>query len=71
MSLKIIGGTSHPEFTKKVCEHLGIVETKTTFLTFSNDNQFITIDEPVRGEDVFVIQTQTPPLDKYLTELLF
>lgn len=68
--LKIIGGTSHPEFTKKICEHLKTSETKATFLTFSNDNQFITINEPVRGEDVFVIQTQTPPLDKYITELL-
>lgn len=67
--LKIIGGTSHPEFTKKICEYLKINETKATFLTFSNDNQFITIDEPVRGDDVFVIQTQTTPLDKYLTEL--
>lgn len=69
MKLKIIGGSSHKEFTKKVCENLGIIETKATFHTFSNDNQFISIDEPVRGDDVYVIQTQAPPGDKHLMEL--
>lgn len=70
MSLKIIGGSSHKEFTKKICEQLGIVETKTTSQIFSNDNRFVTIDEPVRGDDVFVIQTQALPLDTYVVELL-
>lgn len=68
--LKIIGGSSHKEFTKKICEHLGITETKTTSQIFSNNNRFITIDEPVRGDDVFVIQTQIAPVDVYVMELL-
>ena len=69
MTLRIIGGTSHKKFTQKVCEHLGVEETKTTIRTFSNDNQFVSIDEPIRGDDVFIIQTQVPPVDKYLMEL--
>ncbi len=70
MSLKIIGGSSHKQFTKKICEHLGIEETKTTSFTFSNENRFITVDEPVRGDDVFVIQSHTPPVDAHIMELL-
>jgi ribose-phosphate pyrophosphokinase len=70
MSLKIIGGSSHKDFTQKVCAHLGVVETKTTSLMFSNDNRFVTIDEPVRGDDVFVIQTPAPPADVHIMELL-
>lgn len=70
MQLKIIGGSSHKEFTKKICEHLAIPETKSTSFTFSNDNRFITIDEPVRGDDVFIIQTQMQPVDAHLVELL-
>lgn len=70
MTLKIIGGNSHKEFTKKICKHLGIAETKTTSQIFSNDNRFITIDEPVRGDDVFVIQTQAMPVDAHVMELL-
>lgn len=70
MNLKIIGGSSHKEFTKKICDSLGIEETKTSSIIFSNENRFITINEPVRGDDVFVIQTQTPPVDSNLFELL-
>ncbi len=69
MNLRIISGSSHQEFTKQVCEHLGVKETQTTIKTFSNDNLFVSIDEPVRGDDVFVIQTQSAPVDKHLMEL--
>jgi ribose-phosphate pyrophosphokinase len=68
--LKIIGGSSHKNFTEKICTHLNITETKTQSFKFSNDNRFVTIDEPVRGADVFVIQTQLPPTDDHLLELL-
>lgn len=69
MALKIIGGSSHKSFTKEVCSHLNIEETKSTSFPFSNDNRFVTIDEPVRGDDVFVIQTQASPVDAHLMEL--
>ncbi|MFH1947337.1 MAG: ribose-phosphate pyrophosphokinase [Candidatus Magasanikbacteria bacterium] len=70
MSLKIIGGSSHKHFTKKICEHLGVEETKSSSFTFSNEDRFITIDEPVRGDDVFVIQTHSSPVDTHIMELL-
>lgn len=68
--LKIIGGSSHKQFTKKICDYLGVAETKTQSFKFSNDNRFITIDEPVRGDDVFVIQTQLTPVNSHILELL-
>ncbi len=68
--LKIIGGSSHKEFTKKICEQLKISETKSNLFSFSNGNHFVTIDEPVRGDDIFVIQTQTRNCDSDLMELL-
>ena len=69
MNIKIIGGSSHSQFTQDICKHLGVEETKTTIKSFSNDNLFVSVDEAVRGDDVFVIQTQTPPVDKHLMEL--
>lgn len=69
MTLRIIGGSSHKKFTQEVCSHLGIEETKTIVQTFSNGNQFVRIEEPVRGDHIFVIQTQAPPVDKNLMEL--
>lgn len=70
MALKIIGGSSHKEFTKKICNYLNLTETKSTSVAFSNGNRFITIDEAVRGDDVFVIQTQAEPTDMHIIELL-
>lgn len=70
MSLRIIGGSSHPTFTKNVCEHLGIEETTSQSFLFSNGNRFIKIEEPVRGDDVYVIQTQAPSVDEHIMELL-
>ncbi len=70
MNLQVIGGSSHKDFTKKICDHLDIEEAKTTSIAFSNENQFVSIEEPVRGDDVFVIQTQFSPVDKHIMELL-
>ncbi|OGH79078.1 MAG: hypothetical protein A3G08_03255 [Candidatus Magasanikbacteria bacterium RIFCSPLOWO2_12_FULL_47_9b] len=70
MALNIIGGSSHKIFTQKICSFLGVEETKTTSKIFKNDNIFVTIDEPIRGNDVFVIQTQAYPVNTHLMEML-
>ena len=70
MKLKIIGGSSHKKFTAKICKYLGIKETKSTSKIFSNGNRFLSVDEPVRGDDVYVIQTQLDPVDSNLMEML-
>jgi len=70
MNLKIIGGSSHKDFTQKICQHLNTEETKSNSFKFSNNNRFVTIDEAIRGDDVFVIQTSTFTVDEDLMELL-
>lgn len=70
MKLRIIGGSSHKEFTTAICRHLGVTETMSVSKCFSNQNRFVAIEEPVRGDDVYVIQTQSPPVDAHLMELL-
>ncbi|MBI4993211.1 MAG: ribose-phosphate pyrophosphokinase [Candidatus Magasanikbacteria bacterium] len=70
MPLKIISGSSHKNFARKIFAHLGIAETKITSKIFSNENRFVTIDEAVRGDDMFVIQTQATPVDSHVMELL-
>jgi len=70
MTLRIIGGSSHKQFTQAICKHLGVKKTEMTSKVFSNDNRFVTINEPVRGDDVFVIQTQRAPVDSHIMEML-
>ena len=69
MTLRIIGGSSHTQFTSAVCTHLGIKETPTTSKVFDNDNRFVTVEDAVRGDDVYIIATQARPVDAHLMEL--
>ncbi|OGH95134.1 MAG: hypothetical protein A2538_03415, partial [Candidatus Magasanikbacteria bacterium RIFOXYD2_FULL_41_14] len=68
--LKIFSASSHPQFAQKICENLGTELSRSESFVFSNDNRFVTIEEPVRGDDVFVIQTSCEPVDAHIVELL-
>lgn len=70
MSLKIFSGSSHPKFAASVCGHLNVPLGVAQSIIFSNDNRFVKIEEPVRGDDVFIIQTSSEPVDSHLMELL-
>ncbi len=68
--IKIIGGSSHPELTREICEHLAIEVCRTRVVRFSNENILVQIDENIRGADVFVVQTSCPPVSDGIVELL-
>lgn len=69
-NIRIIGGSSHPAFTKKICDALGVAPVKTQVVRFSNENLLVKIEENVREADVFVIQTSTSPVSDGIIELL-
>jgi ribose-phosphate pyrophosphokinase len=68
--IKVIPGTAHPQLAKDICACLGIEPCRTTVVRFSNENLLVQIDENVREEDVFVIQTSCPPVSDGIVELL-
>lgn len=69
--IKIFSGNSNPELAQKICSELGIPLGDATVKTFSDGEISVNIGETVRGADVFVIQSVSPPLvNKYLMELL-
>ncbi|MBI4531528.1 MAG: ribose-phosphate pyrophosphokinase [Candidatus Latescibacteria bacterium] len=68
--LKVFSGTGHPELAQEICDHLDIELGKVSFKRFSNENIKVKIEENVRGDDVFVIQTSCPPVNDNLVELL-
>ena len=53
--LKIFSGQSHPEFAQKVCESLYIPLAASKIYRFSDGEIGISIEESVRGADVYVI----------------
>lgn len=68
--LKIFSGRSHPEFAQKVCESLSIPLAASKIYRFSDGEIGISIEESVRGADVYVIQSTCYPANENLVELL-
>lgn len=68
--LKIFSGRSHPKLTQQICGILDVPVGRSSVIQFSNENMMVQIEENVRGDDVFVVQTSNPPVNEGLIELL-
>ncbi len=69
--IKIFSGNSNPELANKICSELGIPLGDATVKNFSDGEISVNIGETVRGADVFVVQSVSPPLvNRYLMEML-
>jgi ribose-phosphate pyrophosphokinase len=68
--LKIFSGTAHPDFAKRICSELGVRLSAARHYRFSDGEIGLSIDESVRGSDVFVIQPTSCPTNENLIELL-
>lgn len=68
--IKIFACPTAEEFTKEVCESLGIPMGEVECYKFANDNNFVQYKETVREQDVYLIQTTQPPVNERIMELL-
>jgi ribose-phosphate pyrophosphokinase len=68
--LKVFTGRSHPTLAQEICTILGASLGKVSLYSFSDGENYVQIDENVRGADVFVIQPTAPPVNDNLMELL-
>ncbi|MBR6034252.1 MAG: ribose-phosphate pyrophosphokinase [Clostridia bacterium] len=69
-NIKLFACPTAEEFTQEICDYLKLPMGKTSYQKFSNDNNFVQILEPVRGQDVYVVQTTQPPVNERIMELL-
>ena len=67
----LFSGSSHPAFARGVADHLGVTVSASESRTFREGNIFVRLDEPVRGKDVYLIQTIGLDPNNELMELLF
>ena len=68
--MKLLAGNSNRSLAQAIAEYLDIPLTKAQVRRFADNEVFVTIDENVRGEDVFVIQSTSYPANDNLMELL-
>jgi len=68
--MKILACNSNRPLAAAIAEYLGMSVTKAIIRRFSDMEVFVEINENVRGEDVFVIQSTCFPANDNLMELL-
>src|SRR5471032_653566 len=68
--MKLLAGNSNRTLAEAVASHLDLPLTKAQVKRFADNEVLVTIDENVRGEDVFVIQSTSYPANDNLMELL-
>ena len=69
-NIKIFACKSAENFTKEICDYLNLPVGQMDILKFKNDNTFVQIKETVREQDVYIVQTTTPPVNERVMELL-
>jgi len=68
--MKLLAGNSNQILAGAIGDYLDIPLTHAQVKRFADNEVFVTIDENVRGEDVFVIQSTSFPANDNLMELL-
>ncbi|KKY13412.1 putative ribose-phosphate pyrophosphokinase [Diplodia seriata] len=69
-NLVILGGSSHPQLTETICNHLGIPPAQILLSKFAVGETRVEVQESVRGKDVFIIQSGGGKVNDHLMELL-
>jgi len=68
--MKLLAGNSNPPLARAIAEELAAPLTKTQVKRFADNEVFAVIEENVRGEDVFILQSTSYPANDNLMELL-
>jgi len=68
--VKIICGNSNMPFAEDVCRNIGLRLGSTVVSAFSDGEISVSLNETVRGSDVFIIQSTCTPINDHLMEML-
>jgi ribose-phosphate pyrophosphokinase len=67
--VKIFSGSANPPLSKAIAASVGVELGKCTISAFPDGETFVKIEENVRGEDVFLVQSTSPPTNHHLMEM--
>ncbi len=74
--IKLIAGTACPDLAQEISDYLTehcddcVSLAERSIIKFPNDNTYVRLNESIRGQDVYIIQTMTRPVNDNLMELL-
>jgi ribose-phosphate pyrophosphokinase len=67
--VKIFSGTSNLPLAKAIAASIGVELGQCTVSAFPDGETFVKIEENVRGEEVFLVQSSSPPTNHHLMEM--
>lgn len=67
--MKIFSGTANRPLAEAIATNVGIELGNCTVSAFPDGETFVKIEENVRGEDVYVVQSTSPPTNHHLMEM--
>ena len=68
--IKIFTGRANPDIAEDIARHMGGSLGTLQIKNFSDGEIYVRIQESIRGDDVFVVQTLCDPVNKNIMELL-
>ena len=68
--MKLLSGTASTHLSKSIADVLDVPLTDVNIERFLDQEIFVRINENVRGEDIFVVQSTSAPANDHLMELL-
>ena len=68
--MKIVAGNSNRPLAEAICSYLHLPQVKAVVKRFNDMEVFVEIQENVRGQDMFVVQSTSFPANDHLMELL-
>ncbi|MBB4167883.1 MULTISPECIES: ribose-phosphate pyrophosphokinase [unclassified Rhizobium] len=68
--MKVFAGNSNRHLAEAICNYLNVPLGKASVRRFADQEIFVEVQENVRGEDVFVVQSTSFPTNDHLMELL-
>jgi ribose-phosphate pyrophosphokinase len=69
-TIKLFSGSGCPALAQEVSDYLGKSLSGRELFQYANENIFVQLHESVRGQDVFLIQTTSSPVNYNIMELL-
>jgi ribose-phosphate pyrophosphokinase len=66
----LFSGGSNPELAHRIADKLGVSLGSVQLESFSNGERYCRYEESVRGSDVFIVQSGSPPVNDHVLELL-
>jgi ribose-phosphate pyrophosphokinase len=69
-TLKLFSGTGCPALAEEISQYLDVPLSERDVIQFPNENIWVRLHESIRGQDVFLIQTTSSPVNHNIMEML-